>query len=175
MKSIISIFLVLATVCLCFFGCSNIPEEPATTKVEMHSYVDPYAETAPVGENADKFEGLDIPVKYIEKINNVEFVLSSYYVYGNSVAKINNIKIVDYGMSHNANGYADIEIMGIGRRKDGMRIGYTAYNAKGEVVKDVFVLASLDDAKVGDVIEERRFEVPRDAVKIVFHDYTGTF
>lgn len=171
MKSIISIFLVLATVCLCFFGCSNIPEEPATTKVEKHSYVDPYGETAPAAENADEFEGQDIPVKYIETVNNVEIVLSSYYVYGNSVAKINNIEIIDYGISHTANGYADVEIMGIGSRKDGMKIGYTAYDAKGEVVKDVFVLASLEDAKEGDVVEKRRFEVPRDAVKIVFHDY----
>ncbi len=170
MKSIISIFLVLATVCLCFFGCSNIPEEPATTKIEKHSYVDPYGETVPA-ENASDFEGKDVPVKYIETINDVEFVLSSYYVYGNSVAKINGIEIVDYGLSHTANGYADVEIMGIGRRKDGMKIGYTAYDAKGEVVKDVFVLASLEGVKEGDVVERRRFEVPRDAVKIVFHDY----
>ena len=174
MKSIISIFLVLVTVCLCFFGCSNIPEEPVTTKIENHSYVDPYAETAPPAENASDFEGQDVPVKYIEKINNVEFVLSSYYVYGNSVARIGNIEIVDYGLTHNASGYVDVEIMGIGRRKDGMKIGYTAYNAKGEIVKDVFVLASLEDAKEGDIIEDRRFEVPRDAVKIIFHDYTGS-
>ena len=174
MKSVISILLVLATVCLCFVGCSNIPEEPATTKIENHSYVDPYAETV-VAENASDFEGQDVPVKYIEKINNVEFVLSSYYVYGNSVAKINGIEIVDHGLSHNASGYADVEIMGIGRRKDGMKIGYTAYNAKGEIVKDVFVLASLEDAKEGDVVEDRRFEVPRDAVKIVFHDYIENY
>lgn len=171
MKSFISIFLVLATVALCFFGCSNIPEEPITTSVEKHSYINPYGETAPAPENLSEFEGQDIPVKYIETLNNVEFVLNSYYVYGNSVAKITNIEVVDYGISHNANGYADVEIMGIGRRKDGMRIGYTAYTADGEIVKDVFILAPLEDVKEGDTVERRRFEVPRDAVKIVFHDY----
>lgn len=171
MKSFISIFLVLATVALCFFGCSNIPEEPVTTAVEKHSYVNPYGETAPAAENVSEFEGQDVPVKYIETVNNVEIVLNSYYVYGNSVAKIGDIEIVDYGISHNANGYADVEIMGIGSRKDGMKIGYTAYTAEGDIVKDVFILAPLEDVKEGDIVEDRRFEVPRDAVKIVFHDY----
>ncbi len=171
MKSFISIILVLATVALCFFGCSNIPDEPVTSTVENHSYVDPRGETAPAPDNANNIDPEDIPVKYIETINNVEIVLNSYYVYGNSVAKIGDIEIVDYGITHNANGYADVEIMGIGKRKDGMKIGYTAYNAEGDIVKDVFILASLEDAKEGDIIEDRRFEVPRDTVKIVFHDY----
>lgn len=172
MKSALCIFLVLATIALCFFGCSNVPEEPATTNTVTVTYVNPLGATAAPPVNVDPTEGgTTPPVIYVETTNNVEFVLSSYYVYKNSVAKIGNIVIEDDGFSLNADGYADVEMIAVGSRKDNMRIAYTAYDAQDNVVKSSYILAKLDGVKDGDVCNERRFEVPRDTVKIVFSNY----
>ena len=174
MKSTISIFLVLICVALCFFGCSNIPDEPATTSVVNHSYADPYGETVAPPVNADPEESTTAAVKYLETINNVECVMSSYYVYGNSVATISDIKMeYEAFSSFPGNGYASVEMMGIGSKKNGMKIGYTAYNEAGEVVRESFMLAKLDGVKKGDTVAECRFDFPSETVKIVFHDYVA--
>ena len=172
MKSALCLFLVLVTVTLCFFGCSNIPEEPATTDTMNVTYVNPLGATAAPPVNVDPTEGgTTAPVQYVETTNNVEFVFSSYYVYKNSVAKINAVHLEDDGFSLAANGYADVEMTAIGSRKEGMKIGYTAYDKNGEIVRKSFLLATLDGVKEGDTCEKRRFDFPRTAVKIVFHNY----
>ena len=172
MKSAISLFLVLVTVALCFFGCSNIPEEPATSETMVQSYVNPYGATAAPPVNVDPTAGgTTIPVQYVETTNNVELVLNSYYVYKNSVAKITDIEIEDDGFSLRVSGFADVEIIDIGSRKEDMKIGFTAYDKDGNVVRRNHILADLDGVKKGDTCEERRFDFPREAVKIVFHDY----
>ena len=172
MKSALCLFLVLVTVTLCFFGCSNIPDEPATTETMVQSYVNPYGATAAPPVNIDPTEGgTTIPVQYVETTNNVEFVLSSYYVYKNSVAKITDVQLEDDGFSLNADGFADVEMIAIGSKREGMKIGYTAYDAEGNVVRKNHILASLDGVKEGELCEDRRFEVPRETVKIVFHNY----
>lgn len=172
MKSALCLFLVLVTVTLCFFGCSNIPDEPATTDTMVQSYVNPYGETAAPPVNVDPTEGgTTMPVQYVETVNNVELVMSSYYVYKNSVAKITSVELEDDGFSVNADGYADVEMTAIGSRKEGMRIGYTAFDENGEIVRKSFLLATLDGVKEGDTCEDRRFDFPRTAVKIVFHNY----
>lgn len=170
MKSVISILLVVVFAALCLFGCSNIPKEPATTTVEEYSYINPNGMTVPAAENAEAGDP-EQPVKYIETINKVECVFSSYYVYGNSVATISEIELEDDGFSINANGYAKVKIEGIGSRKNNMKIGYTAYDADGNVVRESYILSLLGDAKKGDIIEDCRFDFPREAVKVVFHDY----
>lgn len=172
MKSALCLFLVLVTVTLCFFGCSNIPEEPATTETMIQSYVNPYGATAAPPVNVDPTEGgTTLPVQYVETTNNVELVFSSYYVYKNSVAKITNVQLEDDGFSLNADGYADVEMISIGSRKEDMKIGYTCYDENGDIVRSNFVFANLDGVSEGDTCTERRFEVPRKTVKVVFHDY----
>lgn len=172
MKSLISVILAMTVIALCFFGCkSNIPEEPATTGSADFSYVNPYGQTAPDPENVTPSEGQTFPVVYVETVNNVEIVLSDYYVYGNSVAKIKDIELKDDGISINADGYADVEMTAIGSRKDDMKIGYIAYDADGKVVRDTYVLVPLKGVKKGETVENRRFDFPREAVKIVFMDY----
>lgn len=172
MKSALCLFLVLVTVTLCFFGCSNVPEEPATTDTMTVSYVNPLGATAAPPVNVDPTEGgTTAPVQYVETTNNVEFVLSSYYVYKNSVAKINAVSLEDDGFSLNADGYADVEMIAIGSKKDGMKIGYAAYDANGELVRQSFILTTLDGVKEGDVCDGRRFDIPREAVKVVFSNY----
>lgn len=173
MKSFISIILVTAVIALCFFGCksNNIPEVPATTGSANYTYVNPYGQTAPDPENVEPSEGQTFPVRYVETINNVEVVLSDYYVYGNTVASIKNIQLKDDGISVNADGYADVEISAIGSRKDDMKIAYIAYDAAGNVVRDTYVFVPLDGVKKGETVVRRRFDFPREAVKIVFMDY----
>lgn len=167
MKKIISIILVVTFATLCLFGCSNIPDEPAVTSVEKYTYVNPNGMTVPVADNTNP----DQPVRYVETINEVEFVFSSYHVYGNSVGAITDIEIIDDGFSLNVNAYADIRMDGIGSRSNGMKIGYTAYDKDGKVVRESHMLALLDGVKEGDICEERRFDFPREAVRIEFHDY----
>lgn len=172
MKSALCLFLVLVTVTLCFFGCSNIPEEPATSETAVYSYVNPYGETAAPPVNIDPTAGgTTAPVQYVETTNNVEIVLSSYYVYKNSVAKLDNIQIEDDGVSVRASGFADVEMIAIGSKKEGMKIGFTAYDKDGNIVRRNHIKADLDGVKKGEIVAERRFDFPREAVKIVFHNY----
>ncbi len=175
MKSLISVILATAVIALCFFGCkSNIPEEPATTGSANYSYVNPYGQTAPDPANVTPSEGQTFPVVYVETVNDVEIVLADYYVYGNSVAKIKDIELTDDGISINADGYADVEVTAIGSRKDDIKIGYKAYDANGEVIRNAYILIPLKGVKEGDVVERRRFDFPREATKIVFSDHVET-
>ena len=170
MKSTISIFLVLITVALCFFGCSNIPEDPATTAVTNYSYANPYGETVAPPVNTEA--GEKVPVQYLETVNNIDFVMCSYNVYGNSVAKMTDIELeYDEFGAFEVSGYASLEMMGIGSRKDNMRIGYTAYDAEGNIVRKSFLQALLKGVNEGDVVKDCRFDFPKDAVKVVFYDY----
>ncbi|MBQ8763476.1 MAG: hypothetical protein IJZ07_05175 [Clostridia bacterium] len=172
MKSLISIILVLTVISLCFFGCkSNIPEEPATTGSANYTYINPYGQTAPNPDNVEPSEGQTFPVVYVETVNDVEIVLSDYYVYGNSVASIKNIKLKDDGISVNADGYAEVEVQAIGSRKDDIKIGYLAYDANGKIVRNTYILVPLKGVKEGEIVSGRRFDFPREAVKIVFVDY----
>ena len=169
MKSIISIFLAAVVVVLCFAGCSNIPEEPATTTVANYSYVNPLGETAPAPANGK--EGKTYPVEYIETVNDIELVLSSYYVYENNVATIEDIEFEDDGFSLRADGFADVKVTAIGSRGSDMKIAYKGYDAKGAVVRNSYILVPLDGVKKGGTVEDRRFDFPRDCVKIVFENY----
>ncbi len=171
MKSTVSIFLVMILVALCFFGCSNIPDEPATTSAANYSYVAPNGATAPAPDNVETTEGQTFPVKYVETINNVEVVLSSYYVYGNSVATIEDIELSDDGFSVWADGRAKVRVNAIGSRRDDMKIGFSGYDAEGNLVRKSYILIPLDKVKEGTLVENRRFDFPRETVKIVFEDY----
>lgn len=173
MKSTISIFLVMVCVALCFFGCSKLPEEPATTTVVNYSYVNPNGETVSPPANVDPNSDTTAPVKYVETINNIEFVISDYNVYGKSVASIKDITLEYNEFSAlELMGVANVEIMSIGSRKDNMRIGYTAYNKDGKIVRKSFLQAELDGVKVGDVVGDCIFDFPEGTVKVVFFDYT---
>lgn len=168
MKSVISIILVIAAITLCLFGCSNVPKEPATTAVENYSYVNPYGETAAAPENAEKHE----EPKYLETINDVEFVMKSYYVDNNSVAKITDIEMeYDFMLVNEVMGLASVEILGKGIGEDWVRIGYTAYDKDGKVVKRTHLQAALDGVSKGDVVEGCVFELPEEAVRVEFYDY----
>ena len=168
MKLVISIILVIAAVSLCLFGCSNVPKEPATTSVENHTYVNPYGETVAAPENSKKPEN----PQYLETVNDIEFVMSSYYVYNNCVAKITGIDMeYDQLLVNAVTGLADVEIMGKSLGEDWMKIGYTAYDKDGKVVRNTFLQAELKGNGKGDVVEDCVFDLPEETVKVVFFDY----
>ena len=170
MKSAISIILVLITVALCFAGCSNVPKDPATTSVEVYSYVNPEGETVTPPVNAKP--GQETETKYVETVNNIDFITSSYHVYNNSVAKVNNFTLEYDSMLVNAiSAYADVEIMGKGFGEEWMRIGYIAYDKDGKVVRESFFQANLKGVGKGDVVEDCLLDIPESAVKVVFFDY----
>lgn len=169
MKSKISIILALVTVLLCFAACSNIPDEPATTAVEYHSYVDPYAETVAPPVNAS--EGAEYKNQYLEKVENIEFVMSSYYADGNTAAKITKIDFMSPDMVMDMRGLATIEIIGKSRSQEYMRIAYTAYDANGKVLRNTFLQGKLEGVGNGESCAPAPFEIPDGTVKIVFSDY----
>ena len=173
MKSIISIILTMTVFALCFAGCktNKLPEVPATTGSANYSYVNPYGQTAPDPVNVEPTEGQTFPVVYVETINDVQIVVIDYYVYGKTVLSIKNIELADDGISINADGYADIEVSNVGSKKDDAKIAYIAYDAQGKVVRNTYVSVPLKGVKAGDIVEHRRFDFPRDTVKIVFSDY----
>lgn len=168
-KTVISAFLALTIALLCFAGCAKLPEEPITTSVEKLSYVSPYGATAPAPENGDK--DVSRPVTFIETINNVEMVYNSYYIYGKNAVKIKSVVLEDDGISYNADGYIDVEAITVGSRSELMKVGYTAYDAEGNIVRDTYFSVPLKGVKAGDTVTERRIDYPRETVKIVFHDY----
>ena len=57
------------------------------------------------------------------------------------------------------------------RPQQDMKIGYTAYDKDGNVVRDIYFSVPMKGTKKGDIVENRRIDFPREAVKIVFHDY----
>lgn len=170
MKSTVSILLVLVTVALCLFGCSNVPKEPATTSVENYSYVNPYGETVAPPANAESDN--NISTKYVETVNDIEFVMSSYYVYNNCVAKINGIDLeYDQLLVNAVTGLADVEIMGKSLGEEWIKIGYVAYDKDGKVVRNTYLQASLKGNGKGDIVENCVFDLPEEAVKVVFSNY----
>ena len=179
MKAIVGVTLSAAALIGCLSGCSNVPKTPATTSVAQYSYVNEQGMTLPQPANADP--AAETTVGYKSTVDTIDFELSSYYVYNNSVVEITDIEMEDE-YTRNIGGYATVKINALGNsRKEGVRIAYKAYDAKGEVVRSSYILVPLKDvrfskdetrdAKVGDVITDRRFDFPRETVKIVFEDY----
>ena len=167
MKSLISIILATLIVTLCFVGCSNIPDEPATTTVANYSYVNPMGQIAPPPANVETTEGQTFIPQYVETVNNVELVFSSYHVYGNTVASIVNVDLEDDGFSLKADGYVDVRVDAIGSR----RTSNSGSETEGTVVRDSYLLVPLKGVKEGDIVEDRRIDFPRECVKIVFTDW----
>lgn len=136
------------------------PAEPLVTSKDEIMYPE-YTYVAN-GEN---------PGTYSEVIDNIEVVYQSYYGYRNSYSKIIDLQIEDIDRLGNLDGYASVEMLGVGEGES-MRIGYKCYDANGEVVRNVFFSVWYDgNVKAGDVIKDCRLDIPRETVKIEFFDY----
>ncbi len=53
----------------------------------------------------------------------------------------------------------------MGSRSQDMKIGYTAYDKDGNVVRDIYFSVPMKGTKKGDIVENRRIDFPREAVK----------
>ena len=150
-KTVISATLALVIALLCFVGCAKLPEDPVTTTAEKYSYVSPYGATAPVPDNQDEHPDATSP-QFVETINNVEVVFGSYYVYGKNAAKITSVDLRDTGISYNADGFVNVELLTVGSRSQDMKIGYTAYDKDGNVVRDIYFSVPMKGTKKGEYI-----------------------
>lgn len=187
--ALISLILVFAML-FAFAGCKdNQTEDPTTTQAETtekKNYTLPdepveviteqvtYAKLEPEsGEFSTNADGSQIGKELIETVGDLQIVQKSYYVYRNSVATVENIVIDDDGISVNASGYADVRVSQIGSGEKEMKIGYKAYDADGNIVRDTYILVKLEGVNPGDVVTERRLDIPRNAVRLEFENYAG--
>lgn len=173
MKSVFKILIAAVLLTACLTACSNIPDEPAETSVKKYTYVDPYGQTAPVAENIEDYPGMTQPLYYVETKHEIESVESSYYVYKNTVAEIEDIDFSyeGSGFSLDIIGRADIKITAKGFKNKEMRIGYTSYDENGKKLDVSSIVFSIEDMDEGEIKKNTLVLVPRDAVKVVFHDY----
>lgn len=168
-KSIIAIIMVLATVATLFSGCSGIPDEPPETSLEKYTYINPVGET--VIANDEYLEKYGTNVKYIKTINDVEISLNSYYVYSKNAATVDITSLDFDGVSVNAFGYVNINMIAIGKRADNMKIGYAAYDADGNMIYRSYMLLKLKGVKKNEE-NRHRFYFPTNSARIVFDNYT---
>ncbi len=165
-KSVIA-FILAAAMSLCLVGCgANPPSEEPTPETASLDVINPCGESFTEKDN-------DL-VQYKSSVSNVQFEYQSYYKYENNYASISNINVDDESFTVNANGYVDFNIICIKNRSKNMKIGYTAYDADGDVVRKTYMMAKLDDVKEGETVKTIRFDFPYNAVKVVFHDYIET-
>lgn len=174
--------LILAFVlAFAFAACSKDKDETPATESTTEKAT--YNETAPAEALVTSRDEIMYPEytyvaegensgKYSEIIDNIEVVYQSYYGYHNSYSKIIDLQIEDIDRLGNLDGYASVEMLGVGEGEN-MRIGYRCYDADGEVVRNVFFSVWYDgNVKAGDVIKDCRMDIPRDTVRIEFFDYT---
>ena len=161
MKRIIAAVLTVALLCALLCSCgANLPSAPAQTRV--------------VAGSVEKAYDVNDGKMKETKIGDVDFVVADYYVYGKSYATIDNIVLEDYGIGK-IEGIAKVTLKGLSRSDKDFRISFKAYDSKGEVVAQSFILAAVKEAnyKEGDTVN-CRFSLRRDLkiVKVEFVGYT---
>lgn len=171
MKSALKISAVFLAAFFVLGGCSNIPDEPVTSTVIECSYIDPVSETYPVPDNIDEIPNYSQPVRYVEGPVNIECVFNSYYVDGNSVARVKSVTFSREPGEALVSGTLAVKIEGIGSRGRGMKIAYTCYDADGNAIsEDLSTRADLKDAEENDTLL-MPLTVMNGTAKIVFTNY----
>ncbi len=148
----------------------TMPDTPVEIVTEQVTYEKLELETGEFSTNAD---GSQIGKELVQSVGDLEIVQKSYYVYRNSVATLENIVVDDDGLSVNASAYADVKFSQIGSGEKEMKIAYKAYDAEGNVVRSTYVLALIKQVDENNVVSECRIDLPRNAVRIEFENYTG--
>lgn len=192
--SLASLLLVFS-VLFSFAACNTTTKVPDYTKPDIPeeiitdsaTYVQRQYEAVTNAEPATSAEGeepatlaegetTEAPkLELVERTGSLEIVKKNYFTYHNCVATIESIVFEDDGYSVDANGYANIKVTQIAKGESEMKIAYKAYDANGEICKDSYMLVKLEGVKEGDIVPDRRISLPREAVKIVFEDYTPSF
>lgn len=171
MKNFLKAFIPLALAALCFAGCSNMPDEPATTAVEKLTYINTVGETVPVAENIADYPGITQPQKFIATTHAIEIVVSSYHVYGDTVMTYESVEVENIEPpAREIIGMLNCVVTNKGKEKE-MKIGYNAYGENGELLKkDECITRNIVNLKEDDEIGFTFF-VPIGTEKIEFFDY----
>lgn len=171
MKRFLKAFVPLALAALCFAGCSVLPDEPATTAVEKHTYINEVGETVPVAENIADYPGITQPQKFIATTHEVELVVSSYHVFGDTVMTYESVELENVeAPAREIFGLLNCVVTNKGKEKE-MKISYNAYDENGELLKkDGCITRNIVNLKEDDEISFS-FDVPLGTAKIEFFDY----
>ncbi len=163
MKKYLSL-IIAALMLVSFAACAKAPTEPVTTASTAYTVVNPVGQSSVSGEDESN-------VVYTSTESDVDFVTQSYYTYATNYASIENVSIDTGTFSVNVNGYLDVKMIKIGSRASDMLIGVKAYDKSGKLVRDTYVKADLKGIWSGRTVKDVRFDIPYDAVKVVFYDY----
>lgn len=90
----------------------------------------------------------------------------SYYIYKDNYASIESIRINDSEPMGNARCYVNLNVIKIKNRSSNMRLEYRAYDSSGNVVRHSYMMAKLDGVKNGDTVNNVRFDIPYDSVRV---------
>ena len=166
LKAIISILSAAAIFSCCLAGCAKPPEEEAVTSTEVYEVIKQNGELSTDADDSSA-------KSYTATSNNVVFTLSSYNEFNGNYGTMKNITVDNDSFSVKATCYCDIEMIYVGGKSDNMKIAYTAYDKDGNVVRDTFLQADLDDVKSGDTVTGVRFDIPYETASVVFGNFTG--
>ncbi len=160
MKNLSKLFLVslvlIMVVAFAFSSCAKVPTEEVTTGTETYTLI-----------NNNTSSSTETKTD-----NNVEFVFQSYYKYKGNYASVSDVRFETEDTTENAKGYVDVKMVYIEEKNDDMAIGYKAYDANGEVLRNSYLLVDLDGVRNGKTIENIRFDIPYETVKVEFFDYS---
>lgn len=162
MKKLFALVCLLSALCIVLCSCGvKLPEEPATTKVENYSV-------------QKDFDDAQAAERKLKTIDDIDFIIADYYVFGKYYASIESVEMEDYGIGKII-GFANVKLEGINRATKEFKIAYKAYDAAGKVVLSSYILAAVDDAgyKKGETVQ-CRFDIPRDKgiVKVEFINFS---
>ncbi len=164
MKKFIAAVLTLIMSLSLFASCAKAPTEEVTTGKSSYEAVNPMGSS-----EIDKNNG---KVVFVPTEGSVDIVTQNYFKYKNNYASIENVKFDSGVVSANLKGFADVKTIKVSSRSDDMLIGFKAYDAKGNVLKEGYIKADLKGIRSGKTVEGVRFDVPFESVKIEFFDYT---
>ena len=150
----------------------EIPTEEPTSVAENKDVYNPFKKDETAKPADEKIEDKKETEATSIVPDSVEIVYNNYYKYGENYVKVYDFRIDNEHISSKAKGYFDAEMLRIGRRSADVKIAYTSYDADGNVIRNSFSYIDLDGIKVGEKIEKVRFDVPYNAVKVVFNDFS---
>ena len=160
MKKIIALLMLLSLVFV-FASCKgNVPEEEAVTDDYTLNVSNPYIDS----NDDDALEG--------DKFMDVSFSGKSYYVYDDNYASLGTPYFQDDDFSSNVEAYVDVSIIRTSNKKSDMYIGYKAYDADGEILRDSCIYVDLSKTGHGKTAEGIKFDFPYGTSKVEFYDYT---
>lgn len=164
-KSVICILTTVALVLCAFSGCGKyVPEKEAEPMTAAATIANPLGSSEKNEENG--------AVNYSESFENVSVEYPSYFVFGGSYIRIENIRF-DKGAHPNEAVFCyDAVLMNKAWKDDKFTFAFKTYDKSGELTRDTVAMVALEGSKSGETIKDCRFTIPSDSVKIILSDYS---